>query len=404
MRNPHTRHPHTRYPHTRHSNISSLKVRLALTLCALLSVSIVTLSQGEARPRSLSIKSMSAPYPKHCLDERQWLDPQRSSPYNLFDGDQTSAWSPCLYALKDPGYTVNFTFTMPIELDGMVISQQLTPPEDKSVKTQGRKQRRRVRKRAQPQPQRRFQKVQVLFYSSAISDRYPIYFQDVLFNGEREIELEYRDPLKWNPILISDSNFDERRQALGLEASGIEPPLEIDRVGIVFWELEGSGAPPALSELSFKLKGETYRAHVETSRLKTHAERIGRGYHNMIEDRMYLSDERALIFARSGTIWAMEGEEEVAKVMGAWRRSAYGIEVDLSNQQHKRASARQRRRIERRRARAYKPLHLIIDEAPRRVFIKNSALAGEYQIERAPVPTLVIGPDQDETPPPFEAP
>ena len=41
-------------------------------------------------------------------------------------------------------------------------------------------------------------------------------------------------------------------------------------------------------------------------------------------------------FAPTGTLWAMEGEEEVAKVIGGWRYNQGRIEVDLSKAQKSR--------------------------------------------------------------------
>lgn len=381
-------------------------VRAIALFLITLGINASIMSSVEARPSPIQIISVSAPHPKHCFDERQWLDAMRFSPYNAIDGDAKTAWSPCLYALEDAGYTINFSFQFPIEVDGMVISQLLSVESTPAnTKRRSRARARAKSRRAKaPESRKRFTKVQVLFFNSSISDRYPIYFQEVLFEGEAQKEFEYRERLKWNPILIADSSFDERREALGLDASGINPPLEIDRVGLVFWGVEGIGAPPALRDLSFKLKGKRYPVKIKRGKRAEHAQEITKAYQRVIADQMYLSDDRAVIFARSGTIWGMEGEEEVAKVMGAWRESAHGVEVDLSPQQRKRTSAKTRRSLKRKRAHSYGPLHLIIDEAPDRVVIKNTTLAGEYQITRAPVPTLLIGAGQDETPPLFEAP
>ena len=87
---------------------------------------------ASARPLSLTVSEVSAPYPKHCLDQRQWLNPQEFSPYNLFDPDSSRVWQLCDYAIKDQGYTVNFKLTQPIEIDGFVLTQVLKQASDDS--------------------------------------------------------------------------------------------------------------------------------------------------------------------------------------------------------------------------------------------------------------------------------
>ena len=127
-------------------------------------------------------------------------------------------------------------------------------------------------------------------------------------------------------------------------------------------------------------------------------------YDLFTSDYMFIGDTRAMIFSRSGTIWGMEGEEEVAKVMGAWRFHEARVEVDLSPKQGARTSARKRKSIARRQKNAYQPLHLILDRAPRTALIMDGPLAGEYELQRAPVPTAAPEDGEDELPPPFEAP
>ena len=180
--------------------------------------------------------------------------------------------------------------------------------------------------------------------------------------------------------------------------------MGLDVFGLVFWEYEGQGEPPALSEFTLTLKGKRYQVEGMGNNKRSYGTRMGKIYDLLTRDYMFIGDERALIFSRSGTIWGMEGEEETAKVMGAWRFRDDRIEVDLSPKQRVRTSAKRRKRLSRQRKNSYQPLHLIVDEAPTRVYLIDSPLAGEYETTRAPVPTEALDDDQDEIPPPFEAP
>ena len=99
----------------------------------------------------------------------------------------------------------------------------------------------------------------------------------------------------------------------------------------------------------------------------------------MVNSFMFVGEERAMVFAPTGTLWAMEGEETVAKVIGAWRYNKNRIEVDLSKAQKQRVYAKKKVRLEKSRDRYFEPLHLIVDEAPDRILIQSGPLKGEYQ-------------------------
>jgi hypothetical protein len=369
---------------------------------------------ASARPLSLMVSEVSAPYPNHCLDQRQWLNPKEFTPYNLFDSNPSHVWQLCDYAMKDQGYTVNFKLGQAIEIDGFVLTQVLkqissdTSSKTKRTATQTRKAQRRKRdkrdRRTLGESLKRFKRMQIIFYNSEISPRYPVYFQEIKFDGSDRVALEYREIMAWNPILIGDPQFDERRRSLGLAPSGMTPPIKVDKIGLVFWEYEGEGDPPALGELILMLKGERYQLNQLDDFKVSYGQSIGKTYDLLTRDYLFVGDDRALIFSRSGTLWGMEGEEEVAKVMGAWRFSGDRIEVDLSPRQQARISGKRRKSIEKSRKNKYQPLRLIVDESPSRVYIVDGPLAGEYETLRTPVPTEVLDEGQDETPPPFEAP
>ena len=84
----------------------------------------VSASVAAADPTAaIQISDVSAPHPKHCIDERQWRGLSGHTPFQLFDGDLKTVWQPCRYALKDQGYTIDFDLEAPVLIDGIAISQ-----------------------------------------------------------------------------------------------------------------------------------------------------------------------------------------------------------------------------------------------------------------------------------------
>ena len=139
-------------------------------------------------------------------------------------------------------------------------------------------------------------------------------------------------------------------------------------------------------------------------RRQEYAIQASKVYDLFTSDYMLVGDDRTMIFSRSGTIWGMVGDEEEAQVLGAWRFHDARIEVDLSQQQKRRTSGKQRKILARQRDQSYQPLHLILDQAPSQSIIVDGPLAGNYDLQRVPVPTVTLENDQDETAPMFESP
>lgn len=321
----------------------------------------------EATPDQLSPTNAQAPHPKHCLDERQWLGVAEHHPLNLFEGPER-LWVPCGYALRDAGYSVKFPLAHPIKMDGFIIRQSLTQKvKDPSAKGKAAKLIEVQRKQAE--------KLQVLFFNSKLSTRYPIYFHEVHFEGQAEVSVRYEEPLDWNPILLRDGQFDERRRALKLPATELTAPIEIDAVGVVFWERTIGEAPTALEQLSLTLGGKRIPVDlkgIQEARAKL-APRIAAQYPKVINGRLLVGEERSLVFAKTGTLWGIEGEEEHPKVMGRWRADEGRLEVAFGTLRALKA-AEKRKRLR------YTPIHLIIDEVPERLMIKSPPLEGDYQV------------------------
>lgn len=322
----------------------------------------------------LVIRDINAPYPKHCLDENQWKGVEKHSPFNLFDSEKNNAWVPCAYAIKDGGYTLKIELEQTIEVDGIALSQVAS---NERVNLGKAKKRRKSQK--DEVNRHILDTIQILFFNYAISKKYPVYFQDIKFEGKSEIKISYQGMLNWNPRLLGEPLFDERRRALKLSPKGMNLPIHVDKIGIVFPQFDSSKTPPALRELSLFNQGKAYKVKGLKQSKQDYVEVMSKVYLLMVNGSMFVGDDRAMVFAPTGTLWAMEGEEEVAKVIGGWRYNRGRIEVDLSKAQKSRIKPKRKGRIEKSRNRYYEPLHLIVDEAPDRVLIQSGPLQGEYQ-------------------------
>ena len=365
-----------------------------------------SLSMAEPAP-VIMITDVSAPHPKHCIDERQWRGLEKHNPFQLFDNDLKTAWIPCRYALKDEGYTINFDLKSPILVDELELIQVPAKLDAKAMNggSQAVKRRRKREKGSSglssERPQR-LERVQILFFNHEISTQYPVYYQDLLFEEGDRVRVKYDALLSWNPRLLGDSMFDERRRALELSPKGMKPPLTVHKFSLVFPRLDERKAPPALSELRLFFQGKSLKVSKLKESEDDYNDVMSRLYDLMLRDFMLIGETRAMIFSRTGTIWAMEGEEEKAKVIGGWRFHKNRVEVDLSPKQQVRVQAKRRARLEKKRDRYYAPIHLIVDEAPDRIFIVEGPLQGEYQAVKAPSPMSELDEGRDESVPSFE--
>lgn len=364
----------------------------------------------EAAPNpsnQIAISDVSAPHPKHCIDERQWLGVKGHSPFQLFDGDPLTVWQPCSYALRDAGYTLNIDLKSPISIDGLELSQVAsnvaTKVLNKDLSTSKRSRQKNKAKGEETAllPQR-LEKIQILFFNHEISTQYPVYFQDLLFEGQDAVHVKYDGELQWNPRLLGDSMFDERRRALKLPPAGMKPPMTVHKISLVFPSFDDSLVPPALAELKLLFKGKAIKVTDLAKSESEYGEVMSKVYDLMVKDYMFIGETRTMVFAHTGTVWVIEGEEEKPKVMGGWRFSQERIEIDISSQQQARSLANRRAKLEKKRDRFYKPLHLIVDEAPDRVFIKDGPLKGEYQIMKASALNSKLDDHQAENAPSFE--
>ena len=379
-----------------------MKKRVLLSLHSLLFIFCYFSIANAAPPNiaDLEIQDISAPHPKHCLDERQWKDTHSYNPFNIFDTDPSKVWQPCSYALKDAGYTVNIVLKKTIEIDGFELGQ--ANANEYSLLMEGKKKKRK--KRGEEPKLQTIKKMQILFFNFAISKKYPVYFQEVKFDGKDKVPVKYAGTLNWNPILLGEPMFDERRRALKLPPSGMTPPIKVDQIGFVFPDFNTDLPPPVLKELQFFNNGKVIKVKNLAASRKDYGDVMSKVYDLMVRDFMFIGEERAMIFSQTGTLWAMEGEEEIPKVIGGWRYHAGRIEVDLSAQQKQRIKPKMRKHIEKVRNKSYRPLHLLVDEAPDRIHIYNGKLAGEYQTVKVPTPTEILTEDRIEPAPSFEVP
>jgi hypothetical protein len=370
---------------------------LLLILCTLMMPPSLSLANPT---QVITIRDISAPHPKHCLDERQWKDIGKYSPFNIFDNNNKSVWIPCSYSLKDAGYTLNIDFASSIQIDGIEIKQI---DANDALETENSRLK-RSKSKSTSEPRQMIEKMQIIFFNHDISKKYPIYFQEIKFEGRTSVKVKYDGMLNWNPILLGDSMFDERRRALKLSSKGMTPPIKVDKIGLVFPNFDPALPPPAIRELSlFSLGKKIKTESLENSR-RDYSEVMAKVYDLMVRDFMFIGDDRAMIFAQTGTIWSMEGEAEVAKVIGGWRFLNGRIEVDLSAKQQGRVVSKRKARIESSRNRYYTPLKLIVDEAPDQILIQNGPLSGAYQSVKVPSPIDPSPNTRQEVAPSFEVP
>ena len=339
----------------------------ALTLSAGLST---TPSPALAAPPVLTLSGVSAPHPKHCMAEGQWEDAVKRSPFNIFD--PSALWEPCAIALKDQGYSIRFLLKAPVKVDGFKISQALkAPPAPKSKVELDR---------------RAVKRMQILFFNSAISTTNPFYFHDVQFDGQPEVVVRYSGELDWNPIMLRDAGFDQRRRALNLPPYGFPLPMEIDAIGLVFWELTEGEAPTALKQLTLLSGGRPVAVKGLKEATATQASLLASIYPKIFEGFLLIGQERSLVFASTGTLWAMEGEEEVPKVLGAWRFARDRMEVAIGEDL---------KDLKRRAKAKFEPLSSLIDETPARLVINHPRIGGDYEVSAMKInaPKDLLGAD-----------
>ena len=361
----------------------------------------------EAKKQNIQIDTLKAQHPKYCMAQGQWRQPFNNHPFLILDGRKDTAWVPCRYALQDKGYSIEIRFKNKIKINGIRVSQGM-----QSKKTKKKTKRSKRKRTTQSQtvaantfaPHQELEKIQILFFNRSISNQYPVYYQNILFDGDHQIYIQYDDILKWNPILMKDSRFDENRMAANLSANGMPSPIEIDGIGVVFWDMKAGEEPPALSEVELLLNRKVYAFSHLNDHIKNHVQWLNQSYQKTMKDQVWVGDDRSIVFAESGSIWEMKEEQEIPSIIGAWKSDGGRIMVDIHRKHHRRNIASKRARINRARARFYKPLAMMIDEVPDRLLIEHDKIGGEYEVMPLSKPTSPLQSKQDEYPPSFETP
>jgi hypothetical protein len=369
---------------------------------------------SNAKNNEIQIDTLQAQHPKYCMAQGQWKAPFENHPFLMLDGRKDTAWIPCRYALQDKGYSIEVRFKNKIKINGIRVSQGIQSKKKNKRNKKGKRKGKKGKIANQNQsknleksdftPHQEIEKIQILFFNRSISNQYPVYYQNVLFDGDRQIYIQYDDILKWNPILMKDSRFDENRMAANFSANGMPSPIEIDGIGVVFWDMKTGEEPPALSEVELLLNRKVYRFSQLKDHIKAHVQWLNKLYQKTMKDQVWVGNGRSILFAQSGSIWQLKEEEDIPSIIGAWKSDAGRIMVDIHKKHHLRNIARKRAIINRRRARFYKPFAMMIDEVPDRLLIEHDEIGGEYEVMPLSKPTQPLQLDQDEYPPSFETP
>lgn len=304
------------------------------------------------------ITEIMSPFPPHCVSENQWVDPYQFNPMNLFDG-QKSVWDICAIAVKEPGYAIDFKLESAIQIDELRITLD-------------------------PKAKRTITKIDVMFYLTDLSAKYPYALQEVdLYENQEKII--FKDMLAWNTRLKKlDRNFDQKRIDLGLDEKGIAPPIRFDKIGIVVREIsEGQGAV-GIEEIQLLLKGKTLVLENETELRHQHAEFIGKAYRYILENNVLINDQAKWVFSDQGSIW-YQGEltEAIAKLLKITAKKKADWQVDQPvkvgfwrfEKQHIEVSDLTKKK--------FLPLSLWVDEAPRKMQIDHPLYGGTYQVKTA---------------------
>lgn len=353
---------------------------------------------------TIAIASIRAPVPPHCLAAEQWKDPNARGPLNLFDGDPERAWVMCPEAAREPDYTLEIRFEKPVTADELRLVLGAAGLEEV---------------RARPK------RIDVGLRNGKLSTLFPINVRTLELPAGRRVHLlSLWGPLRWNPALIDDLGFHDRRRALGYDEHEIPMPLTIDGLTLVFRDLAPGAAPPAIGELTLLRDEKPVPVTGLDAARAAHVAFIERGLRHIVGGRYLVGAERTLHFAPDGAVWEIpaaawkQGRTRPApetapaaadakppakapaasEVAAPTRKPAVAAEPDRPPRKIGawRIAAG---RLEYAREARFAPLEYLVDDAPHRVRLCEP-LAGTYTVrtappaaaDTAPLPTLGADP------------
>jgi len=317
----------------------------------------------------VKVKTIRAAQPPHCLAAEQWRAALKYAAVNLFDGDPATTWRLCPRAEREPGYALDVRFAGPVELDAVridLVAGARAPA-----------------------------RLDVAFYNTALSRRFPIHYAEMsLPAGRTTHELSLDGPLKWNPMLLNDLGFRERRRKAGYSETEVPRPLAVDGITLVFRKLAPGAGPVEIADLTLLRDEEALPVEGLDAARKRYIDFLARGLRHILADRYLVAEDRVLCFAKGGKLrehtpedWKA-GKVDGGKILGTWRIEAGRLEL---RSRHK-----------------FEPVSYFIDDAPFKVELLSKPVAGTYRVatrppkaegSKGPAPTL--GADPTGEPPPL---
>ena len=343
-------------------------VAFAASIARAAVTSAALMSAAHAEPNAvnaLGVQTITATYPRHCLSADQRLDPRRDAPIAAFDGDDATAWSLCPAAEQTSGYSIDVTLTRALITDGLRVV--FAPPALPAGKGKAAMTTEALRGRVTH--------LEVALYDTSLSTTTPVITRVLEpADGRPAREVTLAPPLKWNPKLIEDEAFGQARVARGL-SDFLPAPLRVDRISLIVRGVEPAELPAQVAEVGFKWNGALVPVTGVAEAQTRHTAFIEKGLKHILEDRWVVSDERAVHFEPTGTLWSVERADFDAglasknrKRLGAWAINAGRLMVGASKA-------------------APQPVGYFLDDAPRRVVLAG-LLAGEYRVvSTAPEPS-----------------
>ena len=310
----------------------------------------------------INLVKLSAPHPSHCLAADQWRDPGAHDPFRALDGDATTEWWLCDDAALEAGYSVALQFGEPVAFDKVRLHV------GQSTTLQGEGSKKSAVAGARPV------RFELSFFNRKLSERFPIYTRAMSVPPERAtVDLGLPGPLRWNPALINDEDFGDRKRAAGYGAE-VPYPLTVDGVTISFQEIDGGmGGEVILKDLIFFLGGEPLVVKNLEEQRQKHLAYIELGLTHILDGRYLVGPKQVLYLGKSGVIsgispphWlAGNVTDKTKKRLGTWRIAGQRLEFTLAGKKPE-------------------PVHYAIDDAPSRVELRSGPLAGAYRVSVAP--------------------
>lgn len=334
-------------------------------LLALLTLSSAALAAPET---TTTLTGLHAAHPPHCMSENQWQNPTADAPFALFDGTSSRAWVICPEAAA-PGYAVDFTFADATRIDALRLHPGASGTNHPTL-------------------------IEIGLHNTQLSTRYPVHFRQVKLNGSTPVEISFQGRLPWNPRLVEDETFAERRRALGLSEHDVPLPITFDKITVVLRAVDASAGPVHIGELSFRLRDQPVPVRGITKVAAAHQVFVQKGLEHVLSGRYLVGTNKVMHLNPDGRIldilrpdwdsgkWRDANQAEVA---GQWQIHAGRLEMKASPRE------------------PWAPVEYRIDDAPQRVELRSGPAAGTYKVVltppgpgAAPAKATAVAPAPDE--------